>query len=95
MLFEEENGSAVPMIRRPLKTDILAPIAEERRETTNEGISSRNIKAAQKERIHAHSQIWFKVSTRPHGLIIPGFKRNLYENHGLACLNVIVSVETI
>ena len=93
-LIELDDGSTVPIVRRPLKRHPkLTPLPEGLDYDRTSGRVSPKVRAAETIIIPAKSQAWITVTTARHGLGVIQPNEDLYKRRLLAVANGVVQVE--
>ena len=93
-VVELDDGTTVPIVRRPQKRSAKAPpLPEEQQYVPPPGRASTKITAVTPTLLPPESQTWVSVKTDRHGLILVEPAEKLYDNHSCAPTNGVAQVE--
>ena len=93
-LVEMDDGTEVPIVRRPLRrTPKSPPLPPSQEYHFTGGRSSTKVKTAETFKLPPSSQTWVTVTSTHHGLILLQPQEFLYENHQILASNGVADVE--
>lgn len=91
---ELDDGSTVPIVRRPLKrSNAAAPLPPSQEYEAPKGRTSPRIRVSQMTVVPPQHQAWITVTTAKHGLVVIQPNSALYHTHGILVANGIAQVE--